>query len=153
MGGFGLAMPQLQAPPINLRLKPPNVSLDLSSLDAADFIPKGATVIGSAGLSPELLYPEQRAWYPSTEMAASPDLKAVLFHEGIKQKRDITNWLALKREDSPITNAILSTTASFDAMWSPDSSRFVITHYVGGNSSEVFVVNRTRLEKDFVTVR
>jgi hypothetical protein len=38
-------------------------------------------------------------------------------------------------------------------MWSPDSNRFAITHYVGGNSSEVFVVNRTRLEKDFVTVR
>src|SRR5205823_2659412 len=69
------------------------------------------------------------------------------------RRKDIYHWLMLLKEDAKFPNAIFCTTMAFDASWSPDSARFVVTHYVGHNSSEVFVEDLSDLERRPISVQ
>ena len=150
-----VALPTLVAPDVNLRLRPLDLHLDLNWLDLDEFMPPGARHVGPVNrLSGELL-PVSITKYPSAERCASPDGRFVLFHDGMKQKqrKDIYHWLMLMKKGSTFPNAIFVTTASFETSWSGDSQHFAVTHFPGGNSSEVIVYDSTQLARQGVTVK
>lgn len=145
--GGGLPPPALIIPPVRaapLKRPPP---FDLGALDVDEFIPLGASVIGPYGQVGAALVEEVRMRHPTAELSPSPDGEAVIFNDGYKAKTKIVHWLTLKRRDSAVPNSILSTMASYDTMWSPKSDAFAVTHYVGGNTTEVFIIPLGDLER------
>lgn len=137
-----LVTPQIQTAPLK---RPP--SFDLGALDVDEFIPVGAQVIGPYGQIGAPLVEENRTRHPTAELSPSPDGEAVIFNDGYKGRRNIVHWLTLKRRNSVVPNSIFSTAASYDTMWSPKSDAFAVTHYVGGNTTEVFIIPLGDLER------
>jgi hypothetical protein len=145
--------PRVPAPSeLNIRLLPDrSVPLDWLELDR--FFPPGARRVGPHLVEALKLAADNRMRFPTAEVYESPDQAYSLFHDGVKRSRtQITHWLMMYRKNADFPNAIFSTTASFDASWSPDSTLFAVTHYVGHNSSEVFVCS-TSLFKETVDIR
>lgn len=142
-GGFrGVEMPAIKLP-VDLRI-------DLNWLDLEGFFPPGAQRIGpdhSAGLK---LLPDSRTRFPSTELAPSPNREFVLFVDGTKRTRQIHHWLMLLARGADIPNSIFTTTTAFDVTWSPDSSCFALTHFVGNNSSELILLRPDRARSELV---
>lgn len=154
-----LPMPSINAGPAAApRLRVPDLRLDPRLLELDEFFPPGAQRVGPPlAVAPDLAA-EEKTRFPSTELCASPDKRHVLFHDGMKrQKRgersDIYHWLMLLKHDAPFPNAIFLTRLAFEASWAGDSNRFVVTHFLGDNSSEVFVVDTYDLERRPIDVR
>ena len=152
--GLALPMPTVAVKTPDLRRSSPDMRVDPKWLELDSFYPPGAQRIGTArGAAPDLA-PERRTQFPSTELCPSPDKKFVLFHDGMKRQRSkIVHWLMLLKHDAPFPNTIFLTPLAFEASWAEDSQRFAVTHFVGDNSSEVFVVNTTDLERKPVDLR
>ena len=131
----------------------PGLALELKWLDFDGFFPPGARRIGPSSQVSFELATERRTRFPSTDLCSSPNGAAVLFHDGMKRQRDIYHWLLLLKNDAPFPNAIFCTKMAFDATWSEDSMRFAVTHFIGDNSSEVFVVDLSDLERRPIEVR
>ncbi|MSU48382.1 MAG: hypothetical protein EXS37_04690 [Opitutus sp.] len=144
----------MKAPSVNIRLLPLDLHLDLNWLDLDEFIPPGAKRVGPVNRFTAELLPPTVTRYPSTEMCTSPDGRVALFHDGSKQKgrKDMFHWLMLMKKGAPFPNTIFGTTAAFETSWSADSQRFAITHFPGGNSSEVFVVDLADLVRKPLSV-
>ena len=137
---------------LNIRLLPDrSVPLDWLELDR--FFPPGARRVGPFHDESLELAADNRVRFPTAEVYDSPDQAFTLFHDGVKRSRtQITHWLMMYRKGADFPHAIFNTSASFDASWSPDSALFAVTHYIGHNSSEVFVCT-TPLFKETVDVR
>jgi hypothetical protein len=127
--------------------------VDPKLLELDGFFPPGARRVGPNRRLTIELGPERRTNFPSTELCPSPDKRFVLFHDGMKRREDIYHWLMILKHDAPFPNAIFLTRNVFDASWSEDSLRFAVTHYVGDNSSEVFIVDTADLVRKPVDVR
>jgi hypothetical protein len=150
----GLPPPGIVAPEINLRLRSPDMRLDLNWLDLDGFMPPGAKRVGPTQELAAELAPMRRTSFPTTELCPSPDNRFVLFHDGMKRPRkDIFHWLMLFKQGAGFPNAIFGTPLTFETSWCEDSSRFAVTHYVGRNSSEVFVVDTADLARKPIEVR
>jgi hypothetical protein len=152
----GGAVPQMKPmPPVNLSLPSPDRRLDLSWLDLDEFMPPGAKRVGPLQRLATELMAARRTQFPSTELCVSPDKRFVLFHDGMKRKqRGIHHWLLLlKNEPTAYPNTIFGTRLAFEASWAEDSQRFAVTHFVGDNASEVFVVDTTDLVRKPIEVR
>ena len=145
--------PRMSAPSeLNVRLLPDrNVPLDWLELDR--FFPPGARRVGPHHDESFKLAADNRVRFPTTEVYTSPDQAYSLFHDGVKRSRtQITHWLMFYKKNADFPNAIFNTSASFDASWSPNSALFAVTHYMGNNSSEVFVCT-TSLFKQTIDIR
>jgi hypothetical protein len=127
--------------------------LDFKWLDFDGFFPPGATRLTSDRFASLQLCAERRTRFPTTELCNSPDENFVLFHDGMKRKNDIFHWLLLLKKEALFPNAIFCTGMAFDVSWSDASNRFAVTHYVGRNSSEVFVVCTADLIRRSVEVK
>lgn len=155
MGG-GVAPPLIPVAAVNVSLPPPpDLRLDLNWLDLDEFMPPGARRVGPVARLAVELAPIQRTRFPSAELSVSPDKRYILYHDGLKRKQQsIHHWLMLlKNEPLAYPNTILGTRLAFEASWSEDSQRFAVTHFVGDNASEVFVVDVADLEKRPIEVR
>lgn len=129
---------------------PVDLRIDLNWLDLAGFFPPGAQRIGPDHSADLKLLPDSRTRFPSTELAPSPNREFVLFVDGAKRARQIHHWLMLLGRDSDLPSSIFTTTTAFDVTWSPDSSCFALTHFVGNNSSEVVLLRPDRARAEIV---
>ncbi|MBI5688693.1 MAG: hypothetical protein HZC55_01250 [Verrucomicrobia bacterium] len=147
-GSFPTAPP----PDLTIRLSP-DMSVPLDWLELESFFPPGARRVGPREDPAHRLAPDHRMRFPNAELYSSPDKEFTLFHDGMKRpKREILHWLMLHRRNASFPHSIFSTTAAFDATWAPDSKAFAVTHYLGRNSSEVFLCS-TSLIKENVDVK
>lgn len=139
-------------PDINIQLLLPDRSVPLDWLELDVFFPPGARRVGPQSEVSLRLSPDNRMKFPSAEIYGSPDGQFSLFNDGARYKKtQITHWLMLYQKEAAFPKAVFSTSTSFDASWAPDSKLFAVTHYVGSNSSEVFVGN-IHLRKQAVDV-
>jgi hypothetical protein len=150
-GGFPVIGPSRPMPAI--RLPVPGLAMDLNWLDLDGFFPPGARRVGPANPVSLDLCEERRTRFPTTELCASVDGRFVLFHDGMKRQRGIFHWLLLLEKDALYPNTIFGTNMAFDVSWSDDSKAFAVTHYIGHNTSEVFVVGSTELERRPINLR
>ena len=148
-----LPMPTLTARAPEIRAGSPDMRVDPKWLELDGFFPPGAKRVGPDRRLAVDFAPERRTSFPSTELCSSPDKHFVLFHDGMKRREDIYHWLMILKHDAPFPNAIFLTRNVFDASWSEDSLRFAVTHYIGDNSSEVFIVDTTDLVRKPIDVR
>jgi hypothetical protein len=150
-----MPLPPLRAPSVELKLPSPDRQLDPNWLELDSFFPPGARRVGPVQPLNAELAPMRRTQFPTTELCPSPNEQFVLFHDGMKRKQPgIFHWLMLlKNEPRAYPNTILGTMLTFEASWSEDSARFAVTHFVGDNSSEVFVVDTADLERKPVAVQ
>jgi hypothetical protein len=136
--------PPLRASSVELKLPSPDRELNLNWLELESFFPPGARRVGPTQPLNAELAPLRRTQFPTTELCPSPNQQFVLFHDGMKRKQPgIFHW----------PNTIFGTMLAFEASWSEDSARFAVTHFVGDNSSEVFVVDTADLERTPVAVQ
>jgi hypothetical protein len=148
-----LSIPSVATVASEVRLPAPDLRVDPKWIDLDEFFPPGAQHLSSNQREIVELVPERRTRFPSTELCPSPDNRFVLFHDGMKRKNDIYHWLMLLQHDAPFPNAIFLTKLAFDVSWSEDSRRFAVTHFVGRNSSEVFMVDTADLLRKPIEVQ
>ena len=156
MRPLGIPVPPMKPiGPVNLQPRPRDLRLDLNWLERDEFFVPGARRMGPITALGTKLAGARKTQFPSAELCVSPDKRYVLYHDGLKQKqRGIHHWLMLLRnEATAYPNTIFGTRLAFDASWAEDSQRFAVTHFVGDNSSEVFVVDTTDLERQPVSVQ
>jgi hypothetical protein len=146
-------MPALTSKAPVMSTRSPDIGIDPKLLELDEFFPPGAKRVGPARRLSIELAPERRTSFPSTELCPSPDKRFVLFHDGMKRREEIYHWLMILKHDAPFPNAIFLTRNVFDASWSEDSRRFAVTHYIGDNSSEVFLVDPAELVRKPVEAR
>ena len=149
--GFG-APPVPSMKPLEIRVPVPDLMLDLKWLDLDGFFPPGARRVGPSTPLGAKLCDERRMKFPTVELCPAPDGAVVLFHDGMKRRRDIFHWLMLLKKDALYPNAIFCTKMAFDVSWAEDSHRFAVTHFIGQNSSEVFVVDVGELARRAIAV-
>jgi hypothetical protein len=154
MGGMsGPALKASPPPEVQVRLQMPDRSVPLDWLELDGFFPPGAKRVGPKRDEAFSLTADNRMSFPTAELYPSPNQEFTLFHDGAKRgRKEITHWLMLYKKGATFPNAIFNTSASFDASWAPDSSGFAITHYVGSNSSEVFVCTAS-LVKETIDIK
>jgi hypothetical protein len=149
-------LPPLRLPPppaMKFNLPAWQRSVDPRRLDVAEFIPPGARRVGPATTINLQLATETPTKFPSTESCASPDQRAVLFHDGTQRSSLILHWLMLLKKDVALPIGVYCTTTSFETMWSRDSGWFAITDFSGQNRSEVFIEELNELRRDPIDVR
>jgi hypothetical protein len=146
------SFPTQPASDLTIKLSP-DMSVPLDWLELESFFPPGARRVGPREDPAHRLAPDNRMRFPAAELYSSPDMEFTLFHDGVKRpKKEILHWLMLHRRNASFPHSIFCTTAAFDATWSPDSRAFAVTHYLGRNSSEVFLCS-TSLIKETVDVK
>lgn len=150
--GSAADFPVPRAPEVAIKLSP-DLSVPLDWLELEAFFPPGARRVGPPGDPAHRLVPDNRRRFPAAELYPSPNGEFTLFHDGAKRpRREILHWLLLHRRNASFPHAIFSTTVAFDATWAPDSSAFAVTHYIGHNSSEVFLCS-TSLVKETIDLK
>lgn len=147
-------LPPLAVREINLRPPLLDLRLDLNWLDLNEFFPPGARRVGPQQPFTGELAPARRTRFPSAELCTSPDQRYILFHDGMKRgERSIFHWLMLLKKDALFPNTVFGTPLAFEASWAESSARFAVTHYVGHNASEVFVVATADLERRAIDLK
>jgi hypothetical protein len=92
--------------------------------------------------------------FPTTEQYGSPNRRFLLVHDGWERRgKKVLHWLMLVTANESVPKSVFGTEHAFDAMWAPDSERFAITHYPGGNRSEVLAVASRDGAKDEISAR
>ena len=135
---------------VPLVIRTPDLRVDFSLLELTEFYPPGALRIVGDAEYPSNLQPVSRVRFPSADPLWSPDGAFAVYTDGQtrnsggrkvakKNTREIFHWLMLHRKDALYPSSLYSTATAFELSWAPDGSRFVITDYVGNNSSEVHV--------------
>ena len=154
IGGMGGPALRASPPPeVNVKLNIPDRSVPLDWLELDAFFPPGAKRVGAKRDQAFSLTADNRMSFPTAELYPSPNQEFTLFYDGAKRGRNgMTHWLMLYKKGATFPNAIFNTSASFDVSWAPDSSGFAITHYVGSNSSEVFVCTAS-LVKETIDIK
>ena len=132
-----LSAPDLPALP----LPDPNRLFDWSLLDMDGFYPPGCEKIEPNGPVRLTLAPDHGVRFPTTERYGSPDGRFVLVHDGWeRRKKKVLHWLMLVTANESVPKSVFGTEHAFDVLWAPESEYFAITHYPGGNMSEVLAV-------------
>jgi len=150
VGSVRLVAPELPA----IALPDPNRMFDWSLLDFDGFYPPGCEKIEPNGLIRLELSPDQSVRFPTGEKYGSPDGRFSLVHDGWeRRKKKIFHWLILRSADEPVPKSVFGTEQAFDVFWAPDSEHFAITHYPGGNRSEVLMVSSKDLAKQEIAAR
>jgi hypothetical protein len=147
-----LPPPTLTSAPLQLS-RPPPEGVDQKWFELDEFFPPGARRVGPNQRVNSEILPDRRTRFPSTDLCVSPNKHFVLFHDGMKRREnDIFHWLMLLKHDATFPNAIFLTKLAFDVSWAENSRRFAVTHFVGDNSSEVFIVDTDDLARKPIAV-
>lgn len=149
-GSISLIAPDLPAIP----LPDPNRLFDWTVLDMDGFYPPGCEKIEPDGPVRLALAPHQGVRFPTTERYGSPNGRFVLVHDGWeRRKKKVLHWLMLVTANESVPKTVFGTEHAFDVLWAPDSEYFALTHYPGGNRSEVFAVAAGNGAKEEVSAR
>jgi hypothetical protein len=143
----------------NIKIEPPPYSLpdfhvsegDLILLEADEFIPPGADIVlGQTEVAKRQAMP--RAKYPSTETFIAPNEQAAIWTRSEKYGANMWHTVMLKEKPDERAYAVFRTRASFDVVWSTQSTLFAMSVSVRANRSEVVVID-LRGNKNRIDVR
>ncbi|MBL9213033.1 MAG: hypothetical protein JNL92_21405 [Opitutaceae bacterium] len=145
-----MSAPELPALP----LPDPNRLFDWSLLDLDGFYPPGCEKIEPHGPVRLSVAPEPGLRFPTAERYGSPNKRFWLVHDGWeRRKKKVLHWLLLVTANETVPKSVFGTEHAFDVLWAPHSEHFAITHYPGGNKSEVLVVASGDGAKDEIAAR
>ena len=147
---IALSAPELPA----LAPPDPNRLFDWSLLDMDGFYPPGCEKIEPNGPVRLTLAPDRGVRFPTTERYGSPNGRFELVHDGWeRRKKKVLHWLMLVTASESVPKSVFGTEHAFDVLWGPESEYFAITHYPGGNKSEVLAVAARDGAKEDIAAR
>lgn len=118
---------------------PPLPDLDFSRMEGDAFIPPGATVIWPDPRITVDIRLTPKGKYPSTAESIAMNGNVVVGSRSAQEGDHMRHWLRIFRRGDAEAHNILQTENSLETLWSYDSSRLAVSHFIGKNEAEVLV--------------